>query len=112
NNLLKKELHKAGIKFRPTSINWDNIQGILSRGDRRLAPVLKKVYEYRGSIGSWGRAYKEISSSNEFEIIDYDWYSERLIPFEENLPWDFISTNISKETLHKATKSLTRSFLP
>ncbi|MFA6990203.1 MAG: radical SAM protein, partial [Candidatus Gastranaerophilaceae bacterium] len=29
NNLLKKELHKTGIKFRPTSINWDNIQGIL-----------------------------------------------------------------------------------
>jgi len=99
--ILKKELHKAGIKFRPTSIKWDNIQGILSRGNRTLSPILRKVYQYGGTIGSWGRAFKEVSNTEGFKIPQYSYFYERTIPFEENLPWDFIETGVSKQILYK-----------
>jgi len=100
NDFLKKELHKLGIDFKPTSIKWDFIQAILSRGDRRLAPLLEKVYEYNGSLGSWTRSYKALTEDGQV-YPSYDWYALREKDHNEILPWDFIHTGIDKEILIK-----------
>lgn len=60
-NYLRKELNKNKIIYKPTSIKWDYIQGIISCGDRNLSYVMEKVYELGGTIGSWTKALKEIS---------------------------------------------------
>ncbi|EKE03358.1 MAG: hypothetical protein ACD_20C00213G0004 [uncultured bacterium] len=102
-NYLQKELSKAGILFKPTSLKWDYVQAILSRGDRRLSPLLEKVYEYSGTLGSWGRAYKELSG-----IPDLDWYAFREIPYDEILSWDFIDSGLSRNSLeHERDKAYT-----
>ncbi|OGI17250.1 MAG: hypothetical protein A2287_06970 [Candidatus Melainabacteria bacterium RIFOXYA12_FULL_32_12] len=100
-NYLQKELNKAGILFKPTSLKWDYIQAVLSRGDRRLAPLLEKVYEYSGTLGSWGRAYKELTEEEKLDIPELDWYALREIPYDEILPWDFIDTGLNRKTLEK-----------
>jgi len=89
NNFLRKELNKNKVLYKPTSIKWDYIQGIISRGDRRLAPILEKVYELGGTIGSWTKAYKEVSQIEK--IPDFDWYANRKRSPEEILPWDLIT---------------------
>jgi len=98
-NYLRKELNKNKILFKPTSVKWDYIQAIISRGDRRLSSILEKVYELGGTIGSWTKAYKEISQ--EYPLPDFDWYANRKRDFLEILPWELIDTGVSKETLHK-----------
>lgn len=98
-NYLRKELNKNKILFKPTSAKWDYIQAIISRGDRRLSYILEKVYEFGGTIGSWTKAYKEISA--EQSLPDFDWYANRKRDFSEILPWDLINTGISKENLNK-----------
>lgn len=100
NNLLKKELHKLGIKFKPTSVKWDCIQAVLSRGDRRLFPILEKVYEFGGSLGSWNRAYKEIANKNA-NIPSYKTISTQNLPDDTPLPWEHICSGIDKDKLLK-----------
>ena len=96
-NYLRKTLNKNRIIYKPTSIKWDYIQGIISRGDRRLSAVLEKVHEYGGTIGSWTKAFKE--ASLEQNIPDFDYYSLRKRDSSEILPWELINSGIGKETL-------------
>jgi hypothetical protein len=56
--MLSKALGKAGIDFRPESFKWSVVQALLSRGDRRITPLLLRVREYGDSAGSFRRAFK------------------------------------------------------
>jgi radical SAM superfamily enzyme YgiQ (UPF0313 family) len=97
--VLRRELNIHRVVYKPTSVKWDYIQAILSRGDRRLSPLLEKVYGFGGTIGSWNRAYKECGGAG---IPDFDWYALRKRPYDEVLPWDVIDTGISREVLMKS----------
>jgi radical SAM superfamily enzyme YgiQ (UPF0313 family) len=98
NDYLKKELHKLGIDFKPTSVKWDYIQTVLSRGDRRLSPLLEKVFEYGGSLGSWNRGDKELNGQI---YPSFDWYALRERNYDEILPWHFINTGVDNKILIK-----------
>lgn len=84
-NYLRKELQTNKVHYKPTSLKWDYIQAVLSRGDRRLAPVLERVYQLGGSLGNWNVAFKEFT-----DIPSPDWYGLRERPKDEVLPWEFI----------------------
>jgi hypothetical protein len=60
--LLAKRLKPKGIEVRPESYGWSVIQALLSRGDRRLAPLIAAVRGEPASLGSWKRAYREALS--------------------------------------------------
>ena len=98
NEYLKKHLHISGIKYRPTSIKWDNIQGLLSRGDRRLGELLIEFYKNSASLGSINRAYKECSSRAQ-NLPPFEWYVNREIPTNEILPWEMIEHDFTKSDL-------------
>jgi len=102
---LKKELMKNNVAFKPTSLKWDFIQAILSRGDRRLSHLLEKVYEYNGSLGSWGRSYKEIIQEDKYNIPNMEWYGLRERAYDEILPWEFIYTGMDKNSLKNDRES-------
>ena len=55
---LAKRLKPKGIDFRPESYGWSVIQALLSRSDRRLAPVIAAVGEGRESMGGWKKTYR------------------------------------------------------
>ena len=55
---LAKTLKPKGIEFRPESYGWSVIQALLSRSDRRLAPVIAAVGEGRESMGGWKKTYR------------------------------------------------------
>ena len=98
NDYLKKHLHMSGLKYRPTSIKWDNIQGLLSRGDRRLGELLIEFYQNSASLGSINRAYKNCSARTK-NLPPFDWYVNRTIPTSEILPWEMIEYDFSKNDL-------------
>jgi radical SAM superfamily enzyme YgiQ (UPF0313 family) len=56
--LLAKRLKPKGIELRPESYGWSVIQALLSRSDRRLAPVIAAMRGQPASLGSWKRAYR------------------------------------------------------
>lgn len=98
--LLRKSLLKVA-DVRATSAKWDFFQAFLSRGDRRLAPLLVRFYELGGALGSLNRAYKELKSEGTANFPEPDWYALRERPESEILPWDMVSLGVAKNILFK-----------
>ncbi|MFM1812311.1 MAG: hypothetical protein RLZZ336_1249, partial [Cyanobacteriota bacterium] len=66
--LLAKRLKPKGIELRPESYGWSVIQALLSRSDRRLAPVIAAARGQHESLGGWKRAYKAVLKGDDPEI--------------------------------------------
>ena len=77
---LQKSLGKlANVKLQMESPREAYQQALLSRGDRRLAPLLIAA----DSVGSWKKTLRE-------QHFDGDSFVYRNIPLDEPLPWGFI----------------------
>ena len=77
---LQKALGRlSNVKLQMESPREAYQQALLSRGDRRLAPLLLAA----DRIGSWKQALRE-------ERFDSDGFVYRNIPLDEPLPWGFI----------------------
>jgi hypothetical protein len=94
---LEKNLRKIGVDFRPESYNWSVIQGLISRGDRRLSKLLELTRNYGDTLGSYKRAFKELKG----EIPPLDYYVHENWNTEQILPWQHLKTAITQETLVK-----------
>lgn len=79
----------ANVKVHADVPRWAYIQALLSRGDRRLAPLLAILGQQNSN---WSKATKEINLNPEFYV-----YRER--QRQELLPWDFIDHGLSKDYL-------------
>ncbi len=94
---LQKQLRPQGIDFRPESYSWSVIQTLISRGDRRLAPLLELVRQYGDTLGSYRRAFKELRGTLpnlDFYVFE-DWAQEQV------LPWEHLQGPLPKATLQK-----------
>jgi radical SAM superfamily enzyme YgiQ (UPF0313 family) len=80
---LKKSLMPMGIKVKGESPAWSQVQGVLSRGDARLARVLADIEEL--SLSGWRRAAAKYD-------IDVDFYAHQRWNIKQKLPWDIIDT--------------------
>ncbi|MFN9872557.1 MAG: B12-binding domain-containing radical SAM protein [Cyanobacteriota bacterium] len=67
--LLAKRLKPKGIELRPESYGWSVIQALISRGDRRLAPVIAAVRGSQESLGGWKRAYRAVREGTAGALI-------------------------------------------
>ncbi len=94
---LQKQLRPQGIEFRPESFNWSIIQTLLSRGDRRLAPLLELVRHYGDTLGSYRRAFKEMKG----QLPSLDFYVYDTWELDRVLPWSHIQGPLPVETLKK-----------
>ena len=70
NEYIKKEFAKIGIKARTSSVKWDYIQSLLSRGDRTLTPYLIEVFNQGGNIGAFKSVYKDFEKNNKLKSSD------------------------------------------
>jgi radical SAM superfamily enzyme YgiQ (UPF0313 family) len=87
---LERRLRKQGIAVRSESPRWAEIQGLLARGDRRLAPVLASL-QGGASTSDWQRALR-----------DHDLAPEALLGARapsDPLPWEFIQTGTPRRHL-------------
>lgn len=74
------------VRFQMEKIRDGYVQAFLSRGDRRIAELLRQ-HHYIG--GNWGQTLKE-------SPIDTTAFVNRERNQDEMLPWDFIDTGVSK----------------
>ncbi|WP_168186391.1 radical SAM protein, partial [Hydrocoleum sp. CS-953] len=103
---LEKKLRSKGIDFRPESYKWSVIQGLISRGDRRLSYLLELVRNYGDSLGSYKRAFKELRG----ELPDLDFYVFNDWELEQVLPWNHIQGPLPEATLKKHLAEATALF--
>ena len=98
--LLQKYIKPQGIEFRPESYNWSIIQALLSRGDRRLSPLLELTRDFGDSLGSYKRAFKQLKG----QIPDLDFYVYSNWSTEKILPWNHLQGPLPQSTLIKHLK--------
>lgn len=92
---IKKSLAKEGnIKVLGESPRQAFIQGLLSRGDRRMGKLLLEVYKLNGN---WKKGIKATGISPDFYL-----YRQKSI--DEILPWQFLQSQKLKTYLHRLYK--------
>jgi radical SAM superfamily enzyme YgiQ (UPF0313 family) len=98
---LQKQLRPQGIDFRPESYSWSVIQTLISRGDRRLTPLLELTRNYGDSLGSYRRAFKALKG----QLPDLDFYVHDHWGVDQVLPWSHLQGPLPQATLEKHLQS-------
>ncbi|GAI50711.1 unnamed protein product, partial [marine sediment metagenome] len=83
-SLLKNNLSPKGIKLKSESPAWSQVQGVLARGDARVAEVLANIEEV--TLAGWRRAVGKCH-------LDIDFYALRW-NVSQKLPWAVIDSGI------------------
>lgn len=94
---LARRLQPKGIELRPESYGWSVIQALLSRSDRRLAPVIAAARGQHDSQGGWKKAYRaaragEVAAPADLpfplplpppweEVVHATWAEQRVLPW-------------------------------
>ncbi len=93
--------HKC-IKMRWHEPSMSHLEGILSRGDRKLANVIEKVYHKGGIFSSWVEGFSLTpwqEAMEECGLEAKDYIAAR--PMDEPLCWDHLDCGVSPAYLRK-----------
>ncbi|MFI7699322.1 TIGR03960 family B12-binding radical SAM protein [Nonomuraea sp. NPDC049480] len=77
------------------------VEGLLSRGDRRVGAVIRAVWEDGGRFDGWSEhfSYERWTAAAEKAGVDVDWYTTREREENEVLPWDHLDAGLDREWL-------------
>jgi radical SAM family uncharacterized protein len=99
-------LRDATKRSRGLQLTWHDpkatlVEGLASRGDRRLGPVIEQVWRRGGTFQEWSEHFRldlwlEAMADHG---LDLDWYVYRHRTEAEVLPWDHISAGLHKDFL-------------
>src|SRR5918996_407444 len=81
------------------------IEGLLSRGDRRVGRVIERVWRDGGKFDGWSEhfSFDRWTTAAQEELapygVDLDWFTTRERTEHEVLPWDHLDSGLDKEWL-------------
>ncbi len=102
-NLLKKSIKRKEIQYNYHDATISSLEGLLSRGDRRVGQVIYYAWKYGAKFDSWTEKFNMAAWKKAFELTNIDpaFYANRKRAYDEILPWDHISIGVSKAFLIK-----------
>jgi radical SAM family uncharacterized protein len=99
-------LRDAGRRAKGVQLTWHDpraslVEGLASRGDRRLGPVIEQVWRQGGTFQEWSEHFRLDLwlAAMADHGLDVDWYVHRHRTEDEVLPWDHISAGLHKDFL-------------
>ena len=101
-NLLRDAARKAkGVQLKWHDPRASLVEGLVSRGDRRLGPVIEHVWRAGGTFQEWSEHFRLDLWQEAMEAhgLDMDWYCHRHRTEDEVLPWDHLSAGLHKDFL-------------
>ena len=77
------------------------IEGLLSRGDRRVGAVIEGAWKAGGRFDGWNEhfSYDRWAQACAEAGLDLDWYTLRERDRDEVLPWDHLDSGLDREWL-------------
>ncbi|GAA1625923.1 TIGR03960 family B12-binding radical SAM protein [Kribbella alba] len=81
------------------------IEGLLSRGDRRVGRIIEQVWRDGGRFDGWSEHFsyeRWIEAADQAladEPVDLAWYTTREREYAEVLPWDHLDSGLDREWL-------------
>ena len=104
--LKEKAKGLRGVTLKWHDPNVSRLEGLFSRGDRRLSKVLVKAYEKGCILDGWSEYFKKELwfDAIEEEGIDIDFFVTRDRDLDEPLPWDHMDMRVKKSFLAREWK--------
>jgi len=98
---LRQRLRDKRIKYNWHDANLSFWEAVLAKGDRRLGPALEKVWQKGSRFDGWSEFFQPEVWRSSFEEagLDPQFYANRKISIDEILPWDHLSSGVSREFL-------------
>ena len=89
------------VKWNRPEMSW--LEGIFSRGDRRLSEALLTAWRMGARFDAWTEHYKREIWQEALERtgLSPEFYLHRSRSLDEILPWDHIKSGVSKEYLKR-----------
>ncbi|MEK9663295.1 MAG: TIGR03960 family B12-binding radical SAM protein [Candidatus Nanopelagicales bacterium] len=81
------------------------IEGLLSRGDRRVGRIIRTAWERGARFDGWSEHFdfdrwaQAASDALADESVDLDWFTTRERQHAEVLPWDHLDSGLDREWL-------------
>jgi radical SAM family uncharacterized protein len=100
---LKSQVRIRSVTVKCHDIEKSLLEGILTRGDRRVAAGLEEAWRRGCRLDAWSEYFNPSRWWETFADlgIDVPFYSERTRPVDEVLPWDHIHVKKGREYLAK-----------
>lgn len=103
---IKGQLNQKSIKYNWHEADISVLEGVLARGDRKVADVIERAYKKGCIFDAWSEFFQGELWMEAFEElgIDIAFYTTRKRELEEIFPWDFLDCGVSKDFLKREWK--------
>ena len=103
NHRMKEMLNKKSLRYNWHEADVTVLEGVLARGDRRVAAVIEEAYRKGAIYDSWSEYFNNDIWMKAFETcgVDIDFYTTRERSLDEVFPWDFIDAGVTKDFLKR-----------
>ena len=93
----------AAVKVKQHDVETSLLEGILTRGDRRVAPALYEAWKRGARMDGWKECFNPDLWWSVFPDLNIDvgFYSHRQRPIGERLPWDHVNVKKGRAYLEK-----------
>ena len=85
--------------------DWDStwLEALLSRGDRRLGPIIQRAWELGARFDAWSECYVPDLWQRALDDcgLDDEFYLSRQREQDEILPWDHLGVGVTKQFLRR-----------
>lgn len=102
-NKFKEMLNYKSLKYNWHEADLTVLEGVLARGDRKVAAVLEEAYHKGALYDSWSEYFHNEIWMEAFDTcgVDISFYTTRERGLDEIFPWDFIDAGVTKEFLKR-----------
>ena len=103
NHRMKEMLNKKSLRYNWHEADVTVLEGVLARGDRKVAAVIEEAYRQGAIYDSWSEYFNNDIWMKAFETcgVDIDFYTTRERSLDEVFPWDFIDAGVTKDFLKR-----------
>lgn len=100
---LHRRKRNRQVKIKQHDVETSLLEGILTRGDRRVSPGLYEAWRRGARFDGWKECFKPQLWWDAFKDlgIDVDFYRSRQRPITEKLPWDHVNVKKGRAYLEK-----------
>lgn len=100
---LRQKVRLKAVHIKQHDIETSLLEGILTRGDRRVSPALYEAWKRGARLDGWKECFNADLWWKTFADlgIDVGFYSHRQRPMTELLPWDHVNVKKGRAYLEK-----------
>lgn len=100
---VRAQLNQKSIRYKYHDPDGSVLEGVLARGDRKVADVVEAVYRKGAIFDAWTEQFDLQKWQEAFEETGVDpyFYTYRERDTQELLPWDFIDIGVTKEFMKR-----------